>query len=116
MVVTLVLQPWYADDAVVVGNFDEVKKVFSLLQTTGPARGYFPEPTNSVLVVKHSMFEGTKAHFDHLGFTFVTGTRYMGGFIGIRSDQSSHIRQKPPKPLSPFSSRATNTSGSIFNA
>ena len=63
------------------GNFDEVKKVFSLLQTIGPARGYFPELTKSILVVKPAMVERAKTHFNHLGFTILTGTRYLGGFI-----------------------------------
>ena len=49
------LQPWYADNAAVGGSFDDVKKVFSLLLTTGPTRGYFPEPTKSILVVKPVM-------------------------------------------------------------
>ena len=92
--VSSALQPWYANNAVVGGNFDEVGKVFSLLQTIGPARGYFPEPTKSILVVKPAMVEQAKARFDHHGFTIVIGTRYLGGFIGTRSDESSHIHAK----------------------
>ena len=60
----------------------------------GSARGYFPEPTKSILVVKPAMIECAKAHFDHLGFIVVTGTRYLSGFICSRSDELSHIRQK----------------------
>ena len=62
--------------------------------TMGPARGYFPEPAKSILVVKPAMVERVKAHFDHLGFTAVTSTRYLGGFMRSRSDESSRIRQK----------------------
>ena len=79
------------------GSFEEVTEVFRLLATTRPARGYFPKPTKPILVVKHAMVERAKAHFDHLGFTVVTGTRYLGGFIGSRPDESSHIRQKVPE-------------------
>ena len=79
------------------GGFEVVTKVFSLLAITGPVRGHFPEPTKFILVVKPAMIERAKAHFDHLGFTMVTGTRYLGGFIGSRPDESSHIRQKVPE-------------------
>ena len=131
--VSTCLQPWYTDIAAVGGSFVEIKKVFNLLQITGPARGYFPEPTKSILAVKPAMVEHAKAHFDHLGFTVVTGTRHLGGFIGSTADESSHIRQKvikwttgitrlstvtrsSPKPPSPPSSSRTSTSGSNYNA
>ena len=85
------LPPWYADDVADGGSFEEIKKVFNLLMSTEPARGYFPEPTKSILVVKPAMVQQAKTRFDHLGFTVVTGTRYMGGFIGTTADESSHI-------------------------
>ena len=80
--VSIALQPWHANDAAVGGSFDELKKVFKLSMTMGPARGYFPETTKYILVVKPAMAERAKAHFYHLGFTVVTGTRYPGGSIG----------------------------------
>ena len=91
------LQPWFVKDAAVGGGFEEVTEVFRLLATTVPARGYFPKPTKSILVVKPAMVERAKAHFDHLGFTVVTGTRYLGGFIGSYPEKSSHILQKVSK-------------------
>ena len=36
------LQPWYADNTAAGGNFEDIIRVFNLLQTTGLARGYFP--------------------------------------------------------------------------
>ena len=91
------LQPWYADDAAVEGIFEEIEKVFNLLMSTGLARGYFPEPNKSILVVKPAMVKQAKARFDHFGFTVVAGTRYLGGFIGTTADELSHIRQKVSK-------------------
>ena len=79
------------------GSFDDVKKVFILLATTRPARGYFPKPTKSILVVKPAIVKRAKVHFDHLGFTVITSTRYLGGFVGSFPDRSSHIRQKVSK-------------------
>ena len=48
---TQVSQPWYADDAGAGGKFEAVMAHFRDLQLKGPARGYFPEPTKSILVV-----------------------------------------------------------------
>ena len=93
-VVSTALQPLYADDAAIGGNLDEMIKAFNLLQAIGPTKGYFPKLTKSILVVKPAMFEQAKARLDHLGFTIVTGTRYLGGFIGTQSDKLSHIRTK----------------------
>ena len=47
----LVTQPWYADDTGVGGTFQHVQEHFRDLQARGPARGYYPEPTKSILVV-----------------------------------------------------------------
>ena len=57
-------------------------------------RGYFPEPSKSILVVKPAMVEQAKVRFDHLGFKVVTGTRYLSGFIGTTANELSHIQQK----------------------
>ena len=46
-----VMQPWYADDAGAEGQFGDVMAHFRDLQLRGPAQEYFPEPTNSILVV-----------------------------------------------------------------
>ena len=46
-----VTQPWYADDAGAGGTFIDVQVHFQDLQARGPARGYYPEATKSILVV-----------------------------------------------------------------
>ena len=83
------LQPWYTDDATAGGDFEKIEEIFSLLLSKGPARGYFPKPTKSILAVKPAMVERTKARSNHLRFQ-VTGTRYLGGFVGVPADGSSH--------------------------
>ena len=47
-----VKQPWYADDAGAGGSFIDLRKFFLRLQEIGPAFGYFPEPTKSILIVR----------------------------------------------------------------
>ena len=46
------IQPWYADDAGAGGKLDGILSYFTKLCEDGPARGYFPETTKSILVVK----------------------------------------------------------------
>ena len=87
--------------------------------TTGPVRGYFPEPTKSILTIKPAMVEQAKARFDNLRFEVVTGTRYMGGFIGTTADESSHIRKKVNKwstGINCFSSVARSSPQAVFTA
>ena len=55
-----VTQPWYADDAGAGGTFAKVQAHFQDLQVRGPARGYYPEPTKSILVVTRGTSPGTK--------------------------------------------------------
>ena len=86
-------------------NVNHLVQLYDVM-STGPARRYFPEPATSILVVKPAIVERAKARFDHLGFTVVTGTRYLGGFIGTTADESSRIQQRsvigpPESPASP---------------
>ena len=85
------LQPWYTDNATAGGNFEEIETVFSSLLSKGPARGYFPNLTKSILAVKHAMVKRAKARFNHLEFQVTTGTRYLGSFVGVPVDELSHI-------------------------
>ena len=48
---TRVTHPWYTDDAGAGGNFPHILAHLRDLQARGPPRGYFLEPTNSILVV-----------------------------------------------------------------
>ena len=55
---------------------------FQDLQAWGLARGYYPEPTKSILVVTLGNVAWAKEHFRGLGIRVVTGHRYLGGFLG----------------------------------
>ena len=60
----------------------------------GPKCGYFPEPSKSILVVQpHNVATAEKA-FAELDFTVVTGSRYLGGFMGEASEQDTWVRGK----------------------
>ena len=48
----------------------------------GPARGYYPEPTKTILVVDPGNTAQTEEHLRGLGIRVVSGHRYLRGFIG----------------------------------
>ena len=77
-----VTQPWYADDAGAGGNFEAMMAHFRELQLKGLARGYFPEPTKSILVVAEQNVPRATEYFCGMGIKIVTRSRYLGGFLG----------------------------------
>eukprot|EP00978_Attheya_sp_CCMP212_P005533 scaffold12431_cov57-Attheya_sp.AAC.8 len=89
-----VSQPWYADDAGAGGKFTAIRKQFERLQELGPARGYFPELSKSILVVREANLAAAQVAFKDLGFKITTGSRYLGGFIGEAAPQEEWVRGK----------------------
>ena len=77
-----VTQPWYADDAGAGGTFADVQAHFQDLQAWGPVRGYYPEPTKSILVVTPGNVARAKEHFRGMGIRVVTGHSYLRGYLG----------------------------------
>ena len=51
----------------------------------GPLRGYFPEPTKSILSVYPQNVPRVQALFRGYGIQIVTGGRYLGGFVGSKA-------------------------------
>ena len=58
-----VTQPWYADNAGAGGTFIDVQAQFQDLQARGPALGYYPEPTKSILVMSPENVARSEEHF-----------------------------------------------------
>ena len=89
-----VTQPWYADDAGAGGTFLQILVHFRDLQAQGPARGYYPEPTKSILVVAPRNVAQADENFRGLGIRVVTGHRYLRGYIGDREAEGSWLEAK----------------------
>ena len=66
----------------------------STLTREGPRRGYFPEPTKSILCVKPQSMVRVTALFQHLGFKVVNGTRCLGGHIGTEDEYDKWVKEK----------------------
>ena len=78
-----VIQPWYADDAAMHGTVSYIASTMRQLQALGPARGYFPEPANSIFLGRPETSARAQEVLEEFNFKFLDGHRYIGGgFIG----------------------------------
>ena len=78
-----VTQPWYADDVGAgVGGVDHILAHFQDMHARVPPRGYFPDPTKSILVVAPRNVPRAEEFFRGMGVNIVTGSCYLGGFVG----------------------------------
>ena len=50
--------------------------------------GYFPEQTKSILVVYPRNFLWVEAFFQCYGLQIMTGSRYLGEFVGLKAAQN----------------------------
>ena len=76
------------------GTFNQVQVHFQYLQERGTARGYYPEPTKSILVVAPGNVAWYEEHFRGLGIRVVTGHRYLGGFLGDAAAEREWLEEK----------------------
>ena len=65
-----------------VGNFTHILAHLWNFQVKGPPRGYFPELTKSILEVAPRNVARAEEFFQGMGLKLVTGSRYLGGFVG----------------------------------
>ena len=60
----------------------------------GPGRGYYPEPSKSVLIVHPENLEAGKEFDTCHGFKVCKGTLYLGGYIGDDDSKSDWLRER----------------------
>ena len=89
-----VTQLWYLDDAGAGGKFPYILAHLQKLQASGLSRGYFPEPTKSILVVAPRNVAWAGEFFKGMGIKVVTESRYLGGFIGEGEAEKSWLAGK----------------------
>ena len=82
-----VMQPWYADDAAMMGKANAVGGCFQLLMKIGPDFGYHPEPAKSFYICPLADELEAKAAFASMDLPvkFCRGHRYVGGFVGSKA-------------------------------
>ena len=81
-----ITQPWYADDSGALGTFARLETYFYSLTRQGLGRGYHPEQTKSLLIVRPDNLEAGKLFGKRHGFRVCTGAHYLGNYI--RDDES----------------------------
>ena len=92
--VPTVMQPWYADDMAMAGRVDGIAACMTLLLKRDPDRGYYPEPAKSVLVVPAAEQTRAKAALEAFDFTYTSGSRYLGGYIGDGQELQEWLQPK----------------------
>ena len=86
-------QPYYTDDAGAGGEFTNILEHLRDLQARGLDRGYYPEPTKSILVVAPGNVSRAEEFFRGLGIRVVTGHRYLGGYIGDKEAEGRWLAE-----------------------
>ena len=74
--------------------FNDLEKYFELLKVYGPSYGYTPQPHKCILVTSDRNLSSAKSKFERYGMKVVTGSRYLGSFIGSPTLRSDWQREK----------------------
>ena len=89
-----VCQPWYADDAAMSGKVMGIAETMRLLLLHGPSRGYFPEPSKSIIVCRPEDRPSAEHVLREFNFKFADGTRYIGSFIDTDDSMQAWLAPK----------------------
>ena len=77
-----------------MGGFGHILEHFQYLQAWGPLRGYLPESTKSILVVAPRNEARAEEFFRGMGVKIVTGSWYLGVFVGDKAAEDSWLVEK----------------------
>ena len=70
---------------------------FNSLTCQGSGHGYYPKPSNSILIVHPENLKAGKEFGARNGFKVCMGTRYLGGYIGDDESKSDWLRERTLK-------------------
>ena len=87
-------QSWFADDSSCCANFLALRRWWDLLVLHGPSFGYHPEALKFVLIVHPSFLGEATRLFGDVGIRVVTGSRFLGGYIGNEEGKRSFLDEK----------------------
>jgi len=86
------LQAWYADDSAFGGTAPDIAAAMRTILERGPARGYFPEPSKSILICNPAVRATVQAELAEFSFQYEDGYRHVGGFIGTPEAKTKWIQ------------------------
>ena len=77
-------QPWYVNDAAIIATWTIIVYYFNALMEHSPRFEFYLDFQKSILVVPKGYEEATTRFFAAYQFKIVTGTRYLGDFVGSK--------------------------------
>ena len=90
-----IAQAWYADDDSAAGSVSAVRDYWTEVSSVGPAFGYYPTASKTLLLVKSEHKQAAEAFFADTGIAVKTGAvRYLGGLIGDPECFPAQLRKR----------------------
>ena len=90
-------QPWYAKNDGTLGTFNNLELYFNFLKFNVLERGYYTDPTKTILIVHPENIVAGKWFSAHHGFTVFTVARYLGGYIQDNEYKHSWLKKRTYK-------------------
>ena len=89
-----VTQLWYADDVVAGGYLPHIQAHMHDILTRLSPRGYFLDPTKSILVVSVNNVAWAQNFFWGNSLNIGMESQYLGGYIGYTRSQADYLEEK----------------------
>ena len=90
-----VQQVWFADDATGASTCTNLKSWWNELSTQGPAFGYYPNRSNTYLVINQEHEASARQFFDDTDVHItIEGKRHLGAAIGSRTFMEEYVSHK----------------------
>ena len=89
------IQSWFADDSAAASVLRRLRRSWDILASDGPAYGYFPNASKSILVVKERCYrEAVELFSDTSVVITCNGARYLGAAIGSANFKENFVSTK----------------------
>jgi len=86
------LQAWYADDSSFAGSAPAIAAAMRTILEKGPARGYYPKPSKSILICNPAVRETVQGELGTFHFQSEEGYRHVGRFIGTENMKAQWLQ------------------------
>ena len=92
-----VMNPWQAADSGALGMFNHLENYFKALKCNGLERGYYPDPTKSILVVHPQNPESGEEFMQRHCFRVCTSACCIWGYIGYEKTKGDWLKERTKK-------------------
>ena len=102
-------QNWFADDSACIGELQSLLIWIDLLLEEGPKSGYFLQLEKCYCIVDPSYLEEANLLFSKKSIKIVTGSKYVGGYVGSEQDLDEWLSEKVMKWVNSVNCLASTT-------